>query len=231
MEEQSFARFLFDFLSGGTSGVIAKTVCAPVERVKLLMQTANSNKRLLVPYQGIIDCAIRVSKEEGFLSFWRGNWVNVIRYFPTQALNFSFKNTFQRHFHQTPKSKLETLFYNIISGGFAGCMTNFFVHPLDLTRTRLGVDLGKSVNDRQFTGMIDAIRKIYLINGIKGLYQGFGISFFGIFIYRGLYFGIYDSGKELLMNGIVKFYKYSSRLDERQFFYSILLRSIRRNIF
>ncbi len=32
----------------------------------------------------------------GFLSFWRGNVVNVVRYFPTQALNFAFKGTVHR---------------------------------------------------------------------------------------------------------------------------------------
>jgi len=26
---------------------------------------------------------MRVAKEEGILAFWRGNWANVIRYFPT----------------------------------------------------------------------------------------------------------------------------------------------------
>ncbi len=80
-------------------------------------------------------------------------------------------------------------------------MTNFFAHPLDLTRTRLGVDLGKCFNERQFKGMSDAIYKIWKADGIRGLYQGFGVSFLGIFIYRGLYFGIYDSGKQLLMTG------------------------------
>ena len=42
-------------------------------------------------YKGVVDCFARVHKEQGFLSFWRGNVVNVIRYFPTQALNFAFK--------------------------------------------------------------------------------------------------------------------------------------------
>lgn len=40
---------------------------------------------------------------------------------------------------------------------------------------------------------------MYSHDGVKGLYRGFGISLFGIFIYRGLYFGTYDSGKAFLL--------------------------------
>jgi solute carrier family 25 (adenine nucleotide translocator) protein 4/5/6/31 len=49
-------------------------------------------------YKGIIDVLVRVPKEQGFLAFWRGNLANVIRYFPTQALNFAFKDTYKRIF-------------------------------------------------------------------------------------------------------------------------------------
>ena len=72
-----------DFMAGGLSGIIAKTACAPIERVKLLIQTASSNPNLKNPYSGIIDCFTRCIKEEGALSLWRGNGANVIRYFPT----------------------------------------------------------------------------------------------------------------------------------------------------
>jgi len=54
--------------------------------------------RLTEPYKGIGDCFRRVLKEEGFLSLWRGNMANVLRYFPTQALNFAFKDQFKRMF-------------------------------------------------------------------------------------------------------------------------------------
>ena len=42
-------------------------------------------------YTGIGNCFTRVTAEQGFASFWRGNLANVIRYFPTQAFNFAFK--------------------------------------------------------------------------------------------------------------------------------------------
>jgi len=34
-------------------------------------------------YTGIMDCAVRVPREEGLGAFWRGNMANVLRYFPT----------------------------------------------------------------------------------------------------------------------------------------------------
>jgi len=45
----------------------------------------------------------------GFLSFWRGNVVNVVRYFPTQALNFAFKGTVP---NRTPYPVLSSLWYS-----------------------------------------------------------------------------------------------------------------------
>jgi hypothetical protein len=46
----------------------------------------------------MVDCFVRIPREQGFLSFWRGNLANVIRYFPTQALNFAFKDKYKQVF-------------------------------------------------------------------------------------------------------------------------------------
>ena len=50
--------------------------------------------RLAAPYKGVSDAFARTYREEGLLSLWRGNTANVIRYFPTQALNFAFSSYF-----------------------------------------------------------------------------------------------------------------------------------------
>ncbi|TKR81253.1 hypothetical protein L596_015155 [Steinernema carpocapsae] len=74
-------KFGKDFVTGATVAVVAKTVVAPVERVKLILQlqsaqaTISSDKR----YKGVVDCFLRVPKEQGFFSFWRGNFVNILR--------------------------------------------------------------------------------------------------------------------------------------------------------
>jgi solute carrier family 25 (adenine nucleotide translocator) protein 4/5/6/31 len=75
--------FLEDFLAGGVSGAVAKTMTAPIERVKLLIQTQDANPKIrsgeVARYTGIVDCFKRISAEQGIGAFWRGNFTNVLR--------------------------------------------------------------------------------------------------------------------------------------------------------
>ena len=54
--------------------------------------------RLDRKYDGIVECFRRTAHDEGVASLWRGNTANVIRYFPTQALNFAFRDTYKKMF-------------------------------------------------------------------------------------------------------------------------------------
>jgi len=197
--------FLTDFLMGGVSAAVSKTAAAPIERVKLLLQNQDEmlkSGRLAVPYKGIGDCFGRVIREEGVRLLWRGNLANVIRYFPTQALNFAFRDYFKRMFgfNKDKHGYWKWFAGNLMSGGAAGASSLVFVYSLDYARTRLANDAkaSKKGGERQFNGLIDVYRKTYRSDGFVGLYRGFMISCFGIVVYRGLYFGMYDSIKPLL---------------------------------
>ncbi len=176
---------------------------APIERVKLLLQTQDSNPKIrsgeIPRYTGIGNCFTRVAAEQGVLSFWRGNLANVIRYFPTQAFNFAFKDTIKNMFPKyNPKTDFWRFFAtNMASGGLAGAGSLLIVYPLDFARTRLAADMG-SGKTREFTGLIDCLRKVATKGGPIALYQGFGVSVQGIIVYRGAYFGLYDTAKGVL---------------------------------
>jgi len=195
--------FAENFMLSGVAAGVSKTAAAPIERVKLLVQNQNEmikQGRLDKPYSGVIDCASRVLKTEGVYPFWRGNLANVLRYFPTQALNFAFKDTVKALF-KTPKDAPQYVKFstNIASGGCAGTMSLFFVYSLDYARTRLANDAKGKGGERQFNGLVDVYTKTLKSDGIQGLYRGFVISAVGIFIYRGMYFGLYDSLKPILL--------------------------------
>lgn len=199
--EVKTGNFMLDFALGGVSAAISKTAVAPIERVKLLLQTQDANAKITgeKKYKGIGDCLVRVPKEEGVSAFWRGNLANVIRYFPTQALNFAFKDTYKKIFCPfNPKTDFWKFFLgNLASGGAAGATSLTVVYPLDFARTRLAADVGKG-SERQFTGLVDCLTKIHKSDGAKGLYQGFGVSVLGIIAYRACYFGGYDTLKRVL---------------------------------
>ena len=114
-----------------------------------------------------------------------GNLANVLRYFPTQALNFAFKDQIKAVF-KTSKDAPQALKFgtNIASGGFAGTLSLMFVYSLDYARTRLANDAKGKGGERQFNGLIDVYVKTLKSDGIQGLYRGFAISAVGIFIYR-----------------------------------------------
>lgn len=190
--------FLADFAAGGISGAVAKTATAPIERVKLIIQTQDANPLIksgqVKRYTGIVDCFVRVQSEQGFAAFWRGNFTNVIRYFPTQAFNFAFKDQIKALFPRySPKTDFGMFFLtNMASGGLAGAGSLCIVYPLDYARTRLASDVGKG--QKSFNGLVDCLVKTASgPSGILGLYNGFGVSVAGIIPYRGVYFGMYDS--------------------------------------
>jgi len=203
-KKNDLTSFAIDFMMGGVSAAVSKTAAAPIERVKLLIQNQDEmlkSGRLDRPYKGIGDCFSRVIKEEGTGSLWRGNLANVIRYFPTQALNFAFKDQFKRMFAVPRTAPYWKKFSaNIASGGLAGAASLTFVYSLDYARTRLANDnkAAKKGGERQFNGLVDVYKKTLKSDGVAGLYRGFNISVVGIVVYRGLYFGLYDTLKPAL---------------------------------
>ena len=56
----------------------------------------------------------------------------------------------------------------------------------------------KFISDREFSGMVDCMKKIMKADGLSGLYQGFAISVFGIIVYRAAFFGFYDTTKAMM---------------------------------
>ncbi|KAK4723578.1 hypothetical protein R3W88_026357 [Solanum pinnatisectum] len=105
------------------------------------------------------------------------------------ALNFAFRDHFKRMFNFNKERDGYWKWFggNLASGGAAGASSLLFVYSLDYARTQLANDAkaAKKGGERQFNGLLD----------------GFTISCVGIVVYRGLYFGVYDSLKPLVLVG------------------------------
>jgi solute carrier family 25 (adenine nucleotide translocator) protein 4/5/6/31 len=195
------SNFLMDMALGGVSGAIVKTAMSPIERVKILMQTQDSNPKIISgeeeKYKGIGDCFKRVSSEQGVKAFWRGNFVNCLRYAPQQGSALAFNDALKR---AAPKFDPKTQYWEdfgtkLLSGGAAGAVANVICYPFDFARTRLASDV--SAGKGQFNGILDCISKTVSAGGITGLYRGAAVTVAGAFVYRGGQLGLFAQVQDM----------------------------------
>lgn len=190
-----------DLVIGGSIGAVSKTIMAPVERVKLLLQTMESNPDVISgkvqPYKSIGDCFSRVYQEQGLKAFWRGNLVNCLRYAPQQGSALAFNDALNNIF---PNYDSKTQFWQsfavkLSSGGLAGAIANTICYPFDFARTRLASDLKKG--NAQFKGIGDCIVTTVRQQGLRGLYTGWTVTVMGAFVYRAGQLGCFKQIQDL----------------------------------
>lgn len=197
MPKSKSGSFAKDMALGGTIGAVSKTIMSPVERVKILMQTMDSNPKVLSgevkPYSGIVDCFRRVAAEQGVGAFWRGNLVNCLRYAPQQGSALAFNDFFKGLFPKYDKNTQFGQYFgaNLLAGGLGGGTAMVICYPLDYARTRLASDL--TAGEGQFNGILDCLTKTVKQQGVVGLYRGTAVSIAGAFVYRAGQLGLYGT--------------------------------------
>ena len=179
------------FVAGGISGAVAKTVTAPLEAIKLKLQYTEDDD------EGALDCARRILEREGWRGFYRGNLANVLRYFPTQAFNFAFKDKIKRLMPKVDRKKhpWRAFAVNMVSGGIAGAGSLVLVYPLDTARTQLLICTNDDGSPK-YANMVEFFRDW---NGdVRKLYEGYVVSVAGIIPFRAIYFIVNDTLRAIL---------------------------------
>lgn len=186
-----------DPTSGALAGALAKTLTAPLERIKLVLQNQELaiGRAAAIPVKGLVDGFRQISKERlGYRTFWRGNGVNMLRVLPTYGIRFylypHFYHFSSRHIAQTDISRL-------CAGGLAGAGAVLFTHPLDTVRTRLAAARSFS-DERAYRGFMDCFLSTWRDAGARGFYVGCMVSLMEIAPYTAITFAGYEGAKHRL---------------------------------
>ncbi len=130
--------FSENFLIAGISGSISKTIAAPIERTRIILQTQDAIESIIEGkkrYKGIFGTISRIVREEGVVGLWRGNLANVMRYFSTVSFNFAFNDHFQKIFMKKnmdmEKHILEYTIRMMAAGGAAGGLSLAINYPFE----------------------------------------------------------------------------------------------------
>eukprot|EP00980_Cylindrotheca_fusiformis_P000080 scaffold19_cov114-Cylindrotheca_fusiformis.AAC.27 len=184
-----------EVLSGAFAGASTKTVLAPLDRLKLVVQLRGSIQQGSVAshYEGPWRALTKIIREEGFFALWRGNFSTIVIQGGTTALNFMFMDLYKKIASQVVvgDDQQQRIFQSFVSSALAGGTALSLLYPLGLMRTKLALDVGKE--HRLYPrGMRDVFRLSYHANGLPSLYQGFSIALVSVSLYRMVHLGGYD---------------------------------------
>ncbi|KNG84781.1 mitochondrial carrier protein Leu5 [Aspergillus nomiae NRRL 13137] len=184
-------------VAGGVAGCAAKTIVAPMERIKILFQTSNPHfLRYSTRWNGLIEAVSHIRTSHGIYALFKGHAASLIRVFPYAGINFLAYEQLQCAIIVSPQTT--TPYHRFFCGSTAGAIATVFTYPLELIRIRLAFETEQSKNSSWFR----ICRKIYFESGGKGtllnLYQGIGPTMLGILPYAGTSFVTHDLMREQL---------------------------------
>lgn len=179
-------QFSKSLLAGALSGLLARSVTAPIDTLKIRLQVhhtkdvANSDIRITTMVRNML-------KQEGLYGFWKGNipgsFMYVI-YSGVQFGSYSYYNTLLFSMQLSPQM------HSITVGAVTGMTSSFFSYPFDILRTRFAVNKSQEV-----FRMTAVIRNIYIAEGYRGFFHGLTASLWTVALSTSVMFGTYESIK------------------------------------
>ncbi|KAJ6814648.1 putative mitochondrial substrate carrier family protein P [Iris pallida] len=193
--------YVKELIAGGAAGAFSKTAVAPLERVKILMQTRTEGFKSL----GIFQSLVKLKQHEGILGFYKGNGASVLRIVPYAALHFMTYEQYRCWILNNYTFLGTGPFIDLLAGSAAGGTAVLCTYPLDLARTKLAYQVSSTSRfgnglrsycaQPAYSGIGDVFKSVYMEGGVRSLYRGVGPTLIGILPYAGLKFYIYEELK------------------------------------
>jgi len=240
LDKQSWEYIIKSGVSGGIAGCAAKTVVAPLDRVKILFQTSNPQYlKYSGSWLGFATALRGIYRQDGSRGLFRGHSATLLRIFPYAGIKFLAYEQVRAII--IPSREHETAVRRFASGSLAGCVSVFFTYPLEVIRVRLAFETkrdsrsslsaickqiyseapppGKApkVSVANPTAIIDtaasAVQAIAPKSGIGNFYRGFSATIMGMLPYAGMSFLTHDTAGDLLRHRIISEYTTLPRPD------------------
>ncbi|SCU97673.1 LAMI_0F10924g1_1 [Lachancea mirantina] len=202
LDKRSAEYILKSGLAGGMAGSVAKTLVAPLDRIKILFQTSNPHYlKYSGSMMGLVRAGSHIRLNDGIRGFYQGHSATLLRIFPYAAIKFiAYEQV--RHV-LIPSAQYETSWRRLASGSIAGLCSVFVAYPLDLIRVRLAY-----VTDHRRIKMWPIVKQIFNERASDSLtskpfipswfahwsnfYRGFTPTILGMIPYAGVSFLAHD---------------------------------------
>ena len=191
--------------AGGVAGVCAKSLIAPLDRIKILFQTGNPH---FLKYRGSMNGLLKafhhISLVDGVRGFYQGHSATLLRIFPYAGIKFITYEQLRNFF--IPSQQYETHIRRLVSGSLAGLSSVFVTYPLDLVRVKMAY-----ITHRKDAQIVPLIKNIYYGSdfvdskkGIQNFYRGFMPTMYGMIPYAGVAFFAHDAMHDIFKSPLFR---------------------------
>ncbi|KAF0275789.1 hypothetical protein FOG50_03332 [Hanseniaspora uvarum] len=191
--------------AGGVAGVCAKSLIAPLDRIKILFQTGNPH---FLKYRGSMNGLFKafhhISLVDGVRGFYQGHSATLLRIFPYAGIKFITYEQLRNFF--IPSQQYETHIRRLVSGSLAGLSSVFVTYPLDLVRVKMAY-----ITHRKDAQIVPLIKNIYYGSdfvdskkGIQNFYRGFMPTMYGMIPYAGVAFFAHDAMHDIFKSPLFR---------------------------
>ncbi|KAI5072304.1 hypothetical protein GOP47_0012410 [Adiantum capillus-veneris] len=185
------------FVCGAGAGLAVSFLACPTELIKCRLQAqssvatvaevgpslaaagitggsvgAGSMASKVVMYNGPMDVGRHVLRNEGgLLGLFTGLTPTLLREVPGNAFMFGVYEATKQYMAGGQDTSSLSRSALLSAGGIAGASFWLSVYPADVIKSKIQID---DRSNPKYSGTIDAFKKVYCAEGIKGLYKGFG---------------------------------------------------------
>ena len=178
----------FLFCAGAVAGALGKTLTAPLDRVKLLMQTGGGLETGALASAakggGLLRSLAAVGADGGIRGYWRGNTPQLLKVVPYSAVQLATYEALKRTLADPDTGRLSVV-SRLAAGAAAGAVATLATHPLDTLRLRMAVDPRSATLSAAAAALLSE-------GGVRAFYRGLGASMGGIAPYMALELAVYD---------------------------------------
>lgn len=149
--------------AGATATLLQDAFMTPADVVKQRLQLVNT------PYRGVVNCLVRVIREEGVSALYRSYRTTVLMNVPFMAVQVALYETCKKLMgSEEDDGLLIQLTAGAVAGGTAAGVTN----PLDVVKTRLQTEGVTSATKYRSSAVIPTLRQIVREEGKAALWRG-----------------------------------------------------------
>lgn len=162
------------FFSNSIVGMVARGLSiislSPLSIIKVRMEAPQTSG-----YTSVSDGMVKIFKQEGIKGYYKGLPSCLMRDLPFSGLSYGFYQLFSDLIASLCGNNTPDKYNRFTAAVCAGMTATLLTQPFDIIKIRQQFSHISGIQNHEYNGIFDAIRKIYINEGIKGFTIGFNI--------------------------------------------------------